>query len=504
MKKAFINTPRYIWPILIVCIVFAFWMFIPMNTIIKKLRNDEQKKFELWAKAISSKNELVEHTQDFYQKMEENEKTKIKQFIEAYKIIMTQSENTDLTSPKLNFYIKIIMDNKYIPVIITDEFNNITLSQNIDIPKGQTVLAGDLYKRFSKIPPFEYEVYGMKFKLYYTESESFSNIRRVFDDLENSLLNEITQNTILSPVIILDSSHTFIYATGNVPLNKLCKDNIDCTIKEMTQGNTPIVINIDKNTKGYVYYKPSTAITFLGYYPLMYAFVLLLSVVILFIGFRAMRLSQQNFVWVGMSKETAHQLGTPISSLMAWNELLKMNPENESTCREIDKDIQRLNLVAQRFSQIGSDPELKTQDVVKIINNIVDYMQLRVPKKVYLKVDILTSQILEIPLNRPLFEWMIENLIKNAVDAMEGKGTITITLNDADKFIKIDIADTGKGLLKSQIKKIFQPGFTTKKRGWGMGLSFVKRIVETYHKGKIYVKNSTPNVGTTFRIELPK
>lgn len=498
------KNPRIIWYILSFFIIVAFILFIPMNTITKNLRRDEQKRVEMWAKAISSKSDLVEHTQEFYNKVSESEQTQLQQFIEAYKIIMSQNEQVDLNSEKLRFYTKIIMDNKTIPVIITDEFNNITLSQNVDIPRGQTVLRGELLKRFSSSEPFEYEVYGMKFKLYYSQSEAYTKMRRVLDEVGNSLLDEITENTVLVPVIILDSSHTFIYASGNIPLEKFSKENKFKTIEEMTDNSTPIKITMIDGNTGYIYYKKSPTITLLKYYPLLYFFVLAIAVILFFMVFQTMKISQQNFVWIGMSKETAHQLGTPISSLMAWNELLKTNPDNAVTCKEIDKDIERLNLITKRFSQIGSSPDLKEQDITLLIYNTVNYMKLRTPKKVEIKINVPLNEPIILPLNKPLFEWTLENLIKNSVDAMEANGTITITLQDMGSHIHLDVADTGKGLFRNQFKKIFQPGFTTKKRGWGMGLSLVKRIVEEYHRGKIYVKSSTPNVGTTFRIELFK
>ncbi|MBR1626293.1 MAG: HAMP domain-containing histidine kinase, partial [Bacteroidales bacterium] len=464
----------------------------------------EQHKVELWAKAINSKSDVVKHTQEFYDYVAENENVRLQKFIEAYKTIMSQNLDADLNSPRLSFYTKVIMDNKSIPVIITDEFNNITFTQNVETDKNQKLLAGELLKKFSVNKPFEYEVYGMKFRLYYTQSVAYTNMRKVLDDVSNVLLNEITENTILVPVIITDSSRSKIYVSGNIPLSRLTEQNKQQTIKDMTEDATPIEISMIDGNKGYIYYKKSPTLTILKYYPLLYFFVLLIALALFFMVFRTMKIAEQNNVWIGMSKETAHQLGTPISSLMAWTELLKMNPDNEVTCKEIDKDIQRLNLISQRFSQIGSHPDLKVQDITILIYNTVSYMQLRVPKKVNITVDVPLVDPIEMPLNKPLFEWTIENLIKNSVDAMEGNGKVIINLQDMGSHIHLDISDTGKGISRNQFKSIFKPGFTTKKRGWGMGLSLVKRIIEEYHNGKIYVKSSTPNVITTFRIELPK
>lgn len=508
MKKAVKDNlqsyPKAIWWVLLACSIIAFLLFIPMNSIIKKFREDEVQKVELWARAISNKSELVNHTQEFYTRVTQDEQDKLKQYIEAYKIIMSQGLDVDLSSPSLSFYTKIIMDNKSIPVIITDEFNNITFSQNVQLDKNETVLSGERLRLFSQHQPLEYEVYGMRFKLYYTQSEVYTNMKKVLYDLGNTLLDEITENTIMVPVILTDSNHTKIYACGNIPLDKLTKDKQKQTIERMTAESTPIIITLLNGQKGYVYYKPSSTLTLLKYYPLLYFFVLMIGVVMFFMVLRTIRVGEQNKLWVGLGKETAHQLGTPISSLMAWIELLRTNPENEAACKEMDKDVKKLNMVSERFSQMGSKPTLKEQDITILLYNIVSYMQTRIPKKVTLKVDIPLTTPIILPLNKPLFEWTIENLIKNAVDAMEGNGSITISLKDMGTHVHLDVSDTGKGIFTSQYNKIFRPGFTTKKRGWGMGLSLVKRIIEEYHDGKIYVKNSIINVGTTFRIELNK
>ena len=211
---------------------------------------------------------------------------------------------------------------------------------------------------------------------------------------------------------------------------------------------------------------------------------------------------ESNQVWVGMSKETAHQLGTPISSLMAWIELLKIQNSDQTLVGELEKDIQRLEKITERFSKIGSLPELLMTDITRVIQSTVEYLKRRSSGKI--KYEIVTDNLIirEIPLNESLFSWVIENLCKNAIDAMNGEGTITLTLKNRENNVILDLSDTGKGLHKSQFKTIFQPGYSTKKRGWGLGLSLAKRIVENYHKGKIFIRDSEINKGTTFRIIL--
>jgi two-component sensor histidine kinase len=500
----YIKNPRLRWYLLIIGFTIVFLSFFEINKIIAQLRKEEQVKVELWAKAISRKAEIVEHTKRFYDKITEDEHVKLQQFIEAYKIIMSQPVNADLTCSKLNFYSKIIVDNKTIPVIITDEFNNIQFSQNVDMPKGQHVLVGSLYKTFSKNKPLEFNVYGMKFKLYYTESKAYTDIRNVLDDFTNSFLSEVTDNTVFLPVIITDTNKENVLAYGNIEKSKLSKRNLPQTIASMEKFNAPISISLPNKQNGLIFFQRSRIITLLQYYPLIYILLFILFGYLFFQIFKAMKASEQNSVWVGMSKETAHQLGTPISSLMAWVEYLKMNKENEDICKEISKDIKRLNTITQRFSQIGSNPTLKNEDLISVIDNSIAYLSTRSPKNVKFDIRIPQDREIIIPINQALLEWTFENLSKNAIDAMEGSGKITIEMEEDEQMVYIDVTDTGKGIPKNQFKKIFMPGYTTKKRGWGLGLSLVKRIVEEYHKGKIYVKQSTLGKGTTFCIELKK
>jgi len=223
--------------------------------------------------------------------------------------------------------------------------------------------------------------------------------------------------------------------------------------------------------------------------------------------FSSTRKAEQNRVWVGLAKETAHQLGTPISSLMAWLEYFKTDPAfDQSLIPEMTKDVQRLEMITARFSSIGSEPALKEEDVLGAVENIISYLQRRVSSKVIFKVIPKFGHELAGKINVPLFEWVIENLCKNAVDAMNGQGRIEIYLRNTkdDRYVMLDLSDTGKGIPKSKIKTVFQPGYTTKKRGWGLGLTLVKRIVENYHSGKIFVLKSEPDQGTTFRIMIPK
>ena len=241
----------------------------------------------------------------------------------------------------------------------------------------------------------------------------------------------------------------------------------------------------------------------LAYYPYIQLAVVVVFFIICFVAILNSKRAEQNRVWVGLSKETAHQLGTPISSLMAWVEVLKGKYPDDELLPEMARDVERLQMVAERFSKIGSKSEPVTADVNKVIEKAVGYMKRRSPAKVQYELTLTDAPLLA-PLNIPLFEWVVENLCKNAIDAMSGNGCITVEVADTDGKVVVDVTDTGKGIVKSQWDDVFKPGFTTKPRGWGLGLSLAKRIVEEFHKGRIYIKKSLPGKGTTFRIELKK
>lgn len=262
-----------------------------------------------------------------------------------------------------------------------------------------------------------------------------------------------------------------------------------------------IRIDLDKDSYIDVCYDESLMIKRLSFYPYAQLGVVMLFIVIAIFALMTSKKAEQNKVWVGLSKETAHQLGTPISSLMAWTEILKESYPDDELIPEMDKDVKRLQLIADRFSKIGSLPEPVETSLIEVMEHVIAYMERRTSRKVDMIRDFPQEDIIVL-LNQSLFEWVIENLCKNAVDAMEGAGTITIHLERVAKKAIIEVTDTGKGIKKKDISNVFRPGFTTKKRGWGLGLSLAKRIVEEYHGGKIFVKHSEVNVGTTFRIEL--
>ena len=271
----------------------------------------------------------------------------------------------------------------------------------------------------------------------------------------------------------------------------------------MKGQNEPIVVSHLGTTKQLIYYRDSDLLTKLKYYPIALILILFLFASVIYLFFKSNKIADQNKLWTGMAKETAHQIGTPLSSLLGWIEILRLENTDENTVNEIEKDVNRLNTIAERFSKIGSIPILKTYNIVSATKSAFNYLKSRSSKQVHFNFKSSNSK-LHSKINFQLFSWVIENVIKNAIDAMDGKGIINLEISENDKDAIITITDNGKGMPKNLYKKIFTPGYTTKKRGWGLGLSLAKRIIEDYHNGKIFVSKSEPGKGTTFIILLKK
>lgn len=271
----------------------------------------------------------------------------------------------------------------------------------------------------------------------------------------------------------------------------------------MKRENDPVIIQFDRDQKNYIYYRDSDLLTKLKYYPIALILILFLFASVIYLFFKSNKVAEQNKLWTGMAKETAHQIGTPLSSLLGWIEILRLENTDENTIKEIENDVHRLNIIAERFSKIGSIPTLEKLNIVEATFNSFNYLKLRSSKQVEFNFESSEKEILA-NINLQLYSWVIENLIKNAIDAMEGKGKIVLAITENTKSVNIAITDNGKGIPKKLQQKIFSPGFTTKKRGWGLGLSLAKRIIEDYHNGKISVSKSEINKGTTFVITLRK
>ncbi|MBR4584049.1 MAG: HAMP domain-containing histidine kinase [Bacteroidales bacterium] len=326
-------------------------------------------------------------------------------------------------------------------------------------------------------------------------------------DADIGFLFEVLENNQTIPVILVDSDNKTIISYRNLDTVKMEIPKYAEEKLEEFQNNGKesfAITDADGNVMNTVYYSDSLLLKKLQYYPFVQLVLIGIFIIMGYVVFNVSRRSEQNHVWLGMSKETAHQLGTPISSLMAWLEIMREEHGETEMFREIEKDVKRLEKIAARFSKIGSKPNLHEKELTECIRNTVTYLKTRIPSTVHIETNIDEYGLIFLPLNVELFEWVIENLCKNAVDAIGTNGTIRISLDDSEKHVGIEISDTGKGISKSDFKNVFKPGYTTKNRGWGLGLSLAKRIVEEYHGGKIFVKSSELGKGTTFRIILKK
>lgn len=322
------------------------------------------------------------------------------------------------------------------------------------------------------------------------------------------LTNIITTENTEIPIIGTDEKDNPINEFLNLDTNKIKSDTgyLRKMVAEFKSQHDPITVEISKSPLLYnkYYYGDSRLQQEARYYPIIQLIIVALFIIITLITISTRNKSTQNQVWAGMAKETAHQIGTPLSSLQGWVEMLKENTQNEKIATEMEKDVDRLKLVSDRFSKIGSTPQLEEKNIVIQVENMVAYIKRRASDKISFAVTSFNNTDITAMINAPLFDWVIENLLKNALDAMDGKGNIGIAIKNEVADVVIDVTDSGKGISAANISKVFKPGFTTKKRGWGLGLSLSKRIIEQYHKGELFVKHSEPGKGTTFRIVLKK
>ncbi len=316
-----------------------------------------------------------------------------------------------------------------------------------------------------------------------------------------SFVFEIIKNNTTIPVILTDANDTILYYRNiNVSKQKE-KKVLYRMLNKMKSDSSLFVIDLGKGEKQYLYYTDSILIRRLSWFPIIQLLVVSVFIFVAYLAFSGARKAEQDQVWAGMAKETAHQLGTPTSSLLGWIDVLKLKmKDDDEMLSEMSKDINRLQTITDRFSKIGSNPEMKDVTLNDVILNSIEYLKRRTSKKTEFVLNM--EDDIHVKINPVLFEWTLENVCKNAIDAMDGEGKIEISLKKGKENVIVDIKDNGKGIAKSRHKTVFEPGFTTKKRGWGLGLSLTKRIIEQYHKGKIFVKDSEPGKGTTFRILL--
>jgi len=502
MKMKIRNKKRRNLALFLAATVVFIAMILYSNALINNIREEEERKVRVWADAVIHKANLVSYMDDFFKTIRMTESKRATLGVKAMQKVVDAPFNEDLT-----FYSEVIASNSMIPSILTDAGGNIN---------SMVCMEGDILnmKHISELGNRRLEFDSLKFVyykknysiLYYKESKIYADLRTMIDNLVESFFQEIVLNSASVPVIVTNSTMCDIIANSaminaDAIQTKEAKAKL---IKHFLSHNKPIEIELPQHGVCYVLYEESSVLMQLRYYPLIQFVIILIFVVAGYIIFSYARRYEQNQVWVGMSKETAHQLGTPISSLLAWSELLKEQEVDPFTMKEIDKDVHRLETIAQRFSKIGSEPELVNENIATVIEEFVEYLQSRISSKVVIKVNRNDVENFNLPINKYLFEWVIENLCKNSVDAMTGKGVIIIDLLEDEKHFFVDITDTGKGIPSTQFKRIFEPGYTTKKRGWGLGLTLAKRIIQQYHKGKLFVKSSVIGRGTVMRIQFNK
>lgn len=488
------------------------------NRIVSKVGERERDRAHQWADAIKKKIELVQLTNNTFTQLREKEREKMTLWVDATKVV---SKASNINVPmNYDFPLQIISNNKEIPVIVIDNDNNISGYRNLEFDTSDIrLLHPELSKKeiksifqdslvqLSKIwtkknPSFTIEVYTDLFMTYcYNDSREIVRLEAERDSLISSFNRDLINNDSLVPVLLIDANTNNIVGT-NLSEKDIDKEGIDQIMERMATANPPIEIDLDNGERNILYYDHSPELKQLQYFPYIQFILIGLFALIGYIIFSTFRKAEQNQVWAGMAKETAHQLGTPLSSLMAWVQLLESQGVEKSVTEEMQKDVDRLHKVTDRFSKIGSGTKLDDENISVTVANILNYLRPRISNKVDFSQSI--PENITVRHNASLIEWVVENICKNAVDAMEAEGSLHVSIEETKDAVYIDIKDSGKGIPQNQFKTIFEPGYSTKKRGWGLGLSLVKRIVKEYHKGKVFVLESQQNVGTTFRISLPK
>lgn len=489
--------------LLAIAVIIGLLTVLYTNYLTQKIATEEKRKARLWADAITSKAHLVRYTNDLFERLAEDERKKMDIWSQSTKLIAKEERDEELT-----FLSGILQANTDIPVILADNDGRIIEHRNFELlgDKAKLNIADKQFEAFRNYPPIIITFINRSNYIYYKDSNLFRELKKTLNNIISSFITEVVINTASSPVIMTDSLQRPI-AYGNIDSADILRaGHVEMLISSMQNKHEPITVDLGDGGVRHIYYDDSNVLKQLKVFPYIQLGIFALFLVFSYFAFSTSRSAEQNMVWVGMAKETAHQLGTPISSLDAWIEYLRENEpalSGSSALQEMEHDVERLSLVADRFSKIGSVPQLQAENVKDSLERNIKYMQRRASVEASFPLHCPDST-LQYLINNQLFDWVLENLFKNALDAMKGTGTITTTVSSDSHWVYVDVTDTGCGIARANYNTIFEPGFSTKRRGWGLGLSLTKRIVETYHKGRIYVKHSELNKGTTFRIEIRK
>lgn len=448
----------------------------------------------LWSQAIVQRAQLVRYTEELFDSLRTEERAKADLIGEAYRIIQSAGPGAPVD---FTFITRFIQANRTIPVLV---YKDSVLQADINVPMHlrtprQLDSLKDAMASRGAVIRFEQGL-----TLYYDQSNRFRDLKFVMDDIIHSFISETVLNSASIPVLLADSSLQVILQADRFAVEDLA-DTVGL-IRRLAAVNPPIPLDLPVAGRRWILYDESIVLKQLRFFPVIQLLIIGGFLLLAYSTFSAFRRSEQNRVWVGMAKETAHQLGTPLSALLAWVEVLREEGVDETVLAELGKDLDRLRTVTDRFSKIGSDPELSPGDLGAFIRETMAYLERRMPRAVEFAVDI-PERRLEVRFNPALFGWVLENLTKNAVDAMEGSGRLSVTVAEQSGHIIMDIEDNGRGMSRRTQRQVFEPGFSTKERGWGLGLSLVRRIVREYHGGQIVILRSEESVGTTFRVSLP-
>ncbi len=481
------------------------------RSLVEQLKKEERVRVQNWAIANWRQMEVANRVRGIFAQMETEER----QYATVWSYVYERVFSPVSPTPKDFDFLMRIMSSNNRPFILVGKSGKIVESHDPDIRLTKTrEFTPEIQKAYSAYPPIAVDAQGLKYSLYFKPSEVFLNLRQMFSDLDSSFSMESFNSiaSIANPVLVTDDSKKTVLMYHNLGEGEFYSQRtIQARLRKMQDANEPIELYLPgMETKTcYLFYESSAFLRNMNFFT-----VALLLALLAIIGgvLSLLNLSQkmaQNREWWGMSKETAHQLGTPLSSLLAWIEYYKTKedgaPMEKADLAEIEKDVKRIEVVTNRFSKIGSIPELSWDNVVPVVYRSVEYLKARSSRRIRYTINVAPDAVIMAQFNAPLIEWVFENLFKNALNAIgDNEGEISISLSENSEAVIIDVHDTGKGLPKNMFKKVFEAGYTTKQRGWGLGLTLSRRIVEGYHKGRIFVESSSPQSGTVFRVVLTK
>ena len=484
---------RWKWVLVVLAALLVFLTLAYTQIIIDRIRADEKTKAELWAQTIVRSAKSTQYIDSLLTLLRQEEEAKGRLMGKALSVISNGDPNLDYTFP-----VEYLKDNSTIPILLYDKNGKFQQGRNLPKGKEQDNQFADSLKNeiVKKYQPVSIPELGMK--LYFDDSQLYKQTEKTLNELNRAFIDDKIVASTSVPIVIINDLNNEIISYARLSTEEVSNPQ---RLVQIKSANPAIKIEKPDGVPVSIFYEDSLVLQQLRYFPIGQLLLVTVFLLISYLIFSTYRKAEQNQVWVGMAKETAHQLGTPLSSLMGWGALLETQNVPPAYIEELNKDVQRLQIITERFSKIGSEAELKQVDIRKTIQESLDYVKKRISSKIQVSIQ-LPSRTTTVAINEPLFGWVIENLVRNAADAMEENGTIEVLVGSELNKVVIEVKDSGKGIPKNKWKTVFKPGYTTKSRGWGLGLSLVKRIVEEYHKGVIFVKSSELDKGTTFRIEL--